>query len=225
MGTEYWNNSRNDSTPRPEQLAEAGFHFVGGLEQGRETAPDAQQERPVFRQDATKCFHCNTTLHSWEADDDVWVEHAKWSSKCGFLIAQRGLEFVRENTQRQNVPDMPTEPHFEDFYGDVFQSESARRRRAQQRLQGPQIVAASIKTADLTRKAERLPDQDDDICQRFDDLMKTIQCKVCLSARSSILFLPCSHISVCPECARKLPEDKCPICRKPIEHQIDAYIS
>ena len=94
-----------------------------------------------------------------------------------FLIAQRGLEFVRENTQRQNVPDMSTEPHFEDFYGDVFQSESARRRRAQQRLQGPQMVAANIKTADLTRKAERLPDQEDDLCQRFDDLMKTIQCK------------------------------------------------
>ena len=49
--------------------------------------------------------------------------------------------------------------------------------------------------------------------------------KVCLSNRSSILFLPCRHISVCPECARQLPEDICPLCRSPIEHMIDAFIS
>lgn len=48
---------------------------------------------------------------------------------------------------------------------------------------------------------------------------------MCLANRSSILFLPCRHISVCTECANRLPDETCPLCRAPIEHMIDAYIS
>ncbi|MBW03696.1 Baculoviral IAP repeat-containing protein 2, partial [Eschrichtius robustus] len=44
---------------QPEQLASAGFYYVG-------------------RSDDVKCFCCDGGLRCWESGDDPWVEHAKW---------------------------------------------------------------------------------------------------------------------------------------------------
>ncbi|KAL6469991.1 hypothetical protein MHYP_G00211100 [Metynnis hypsauchen] len=44
---------------RPDQLAKAGFYYVG-------------------RNDDVKCFCCDGGLRCWESGDDPWVEHAKW---------------------------------------------------------------------------------------------------------------------------------------------------
>uniref|UniRef100_A0A8C8ZD62 Baculoviral IAP repeat containing 2 n=1 Tax=Prolemur simus TaxID=1328070 RepID=A0A8C8ZD62_PROSS len=52
---------------RPEQLASAGFYYVG-------------------RNDDVKCFCCDGGLRCWESGDDPWVEHAKWFPRCEFLI-------------------------------------------------------------------------------------------------------------------------------------------
>ncbi|KAH9487783.1 Baculoviral IAP repeat-containing protein 7-B [Bulinus truncatus] len=46
------------------------------------------------RGDCTRCFHCGGGLTNWEKDDDVWVEHAKWFPKCGYLQEQMGEEFI-----------------------------------------------------------------------------------------------------------------------------------
>lgn len=217
---EYWTNRL--LPPTQTQLAEAGFYFVGGLEmyQNVQAQNNPNQQNPTYRPDATKCFHCDTTLHSWEDEDDVWVEHAKWSGKCGYLIAKRGLDFVMRHSQVRNFPD---ELAMRLGMGRT----SDRCEPCRNVPHDPQITTAQIKTADLKRESDRLPEptRPEEINQCFDNLLKTVQCKVCLTARSSILFLPCSHISVCPECARQLPEDKCPICRETIVHRIDAFIS
>merc|ERR1711953_99469 len=110
--SEIWRRRENEHCPPADLLANAGFYFVGGLEQVREVAPDAAQVRPTYRNDATKCFHCNVTLHSWELNDDVWVEHARWSSKCGFLIAQCGLDFVRQQVPIQDEPELSLTSRF-----------------------------------------------------------------------------------------------------------------
>ncbi|KAH9487785.1 Baculoviral IAP repeat-containing protein 7-B [Bulinus truncatus] len=46
------------------------------------------------RGDCTRCFHCGGGLTNWEIDDDVWVEHAKWFPKCGYLLEQMGEKFI-----------------------------------------------------------------------------------------------------------------------------------
>uniref|UniRef100_A0A7N9CWW6 Baculoviral IAP repeat containing 2 n=1 Tax=Macaca fascicularis TaxID=9541 RepID=A0A7N9CWW6_MACFA len=61
----------------PEQLASAGFYYVG-------------------RNDDVKCFCCDGGLRCWESGDDPWVEHAKWFPRCEFLIRMKGQEFVDE---------------------------------------------------------------------------------------------------------------------------------
>ncbi|XP_055278847.1 putative inhibitor of apoptosis isoform X4 [Moschus berezovskii] len=62
---------------QPEQLASAGFYYVG-------------------RNDDVKCFCCDGGLRCWESGDDPWVEHAKWFPRCEFLIRMKGQEFVGE---------------------------------------------------------------------------------------------------------------------------------
>lgn len=60
---------------QPEQLADAGFYYVG-------------------RNDDVKCFCCDGGLRCWESGDDPWIEHAKWFPRCEYLLRVKGREFV-----------------------------------------------------------------------------------------------------------------------------------
>lgn len=62
---------------RAIRLARAGFFYSGCW-------------------DECVCFYCGRRLCSWEERDDPWVEHAKWSPKCPFLLISKGSEFVDE---------------------------------------------------------------------------------------------------------------------------------
>jgi hypothetical protein len=59
----------------PQQLAEAGFYYIG-------------------LSDQTKCFYCDGGLRNWQPDDDPWTEHSRWFSKCGFVRLVKGDEFI-----------------------------------------------------------------------------------------------------------------------------------
>jgi len=45
--------------------------------------------------DQVRCFHCDGGLRGWEPTDDVWFEHARWFSKCGYVILVRGQKFIQ----------------------------------------------------------------------------------------------------------------------------------
>nr|XP_033803888.1 inhibitor of apoptosis protein-like [Geotrypetes seraphini]XP_033803889.1 inhibitor of apoptosis protein-like [Geotrypetes seraphini]XP_033803890.1 inhibitor of apoptosis protein-like [Geotrypetes seraphini] len=62
---------------RPEQLANAGFYYVGG-------------------NDDVKCFCCDGGLRCWESGDDPWTEHAKWFPRCEYLLHIKGQGFVSQ---------------------------------------------------------------------------------------------------------------------------------
>uniref|UniRef100_K7DRD3 RING-type E3 ubiquitin transferase n=1 Tax=Pan troglodytes TaxID=9598 RepID=K7DRD3_PANTR len=70
----YWPSS---VPVQPEQLASAGFYYVG-------------------RNDDVKCFCCDGGLRCWESGDDPWVQHAKWFPRCEYLIRIKGQEFIRQ---------------------------------------------------------------------------------------------------------------------------------
>ncbi|CAC5409103.1 BIRC7_8 [Mytilus coruscus] len=44
--------------------------------------------------DCVRCFHCGIGLRNWESDDNPWVEHARWSRKCPYLLQKKGQEFI-----------------------------------------------------------------------------------------------------------------------------------
>lgn len=41
-----------------------------------------------------RCFFCGGGLFNWEADDDPWIEHARWFPKCVYLRQSKGDEFI-----------------------------------------------------------------------------------------------------------------------------------
>ncbi|XP_071444007.1 death-associated inhibitor of apoptosis 1-like isoform X2 [Hetaerina americana] len=65
---------------RPNDLAEAGFYYTGNGDQ-------------------TICFHCGGGLKDWAEDDDPWIEHAKWFSRCSFVNLVKGSDFVSQVTR------------------------------------------------------------------------------------------------------------------------------
>lgn len=72
----------------PEELAEAGFFFSG-------------------KNDVVYCFFCGQGLRAWEPEDDVWIEHARWSPQCVHLLNCKGREFVDLVQLAQTNPEIP----------------------------------------------------------------------------------------------------------------------
>ncbi|MDP0589937.1 MAG: RING-HC finger protein [Candidatus Endonucleobacter bathymodioli] len=58
-----------------EALAQAGFLYAA-------------------THDLVRCFHCSVGLRNWELGDEPFVEHARWSPKCEYLLECKGPEFI-----------------------------------------------------------------------------------------------------------------------------------
>ncbi|XP_076076498.1 inhibitor of apoptosis protein-like isoform X2 [Mytilus galloprovincialis] len=71
----YFDWPANRDFLHPYDLAECGFFFT-------------------HFEDCVRCFHCGIGLRNWEEDDNPWVEHARWSRKCQYLIRRKGQEFI-----------------------------------------------------------------------------------------------------------------------------------
>lgn len=61
---------------QPLELADAGFYYIG-------------------LSDQVKCFYCDGGLRNWQPEDDPWVEHARWFSKCVFVRLRKGDEYIK----------------------------------------------------------------------------------------------------------------------------------
>ncbi|KAH9510060.1 hypothetical protein Btru_043405 [Bulinus truncatus] len=72
---ETFSNWPREHHIQPTVLADAGFYYAG-------------------YGDCARCFYCGGGLRNWEDDDDVWVEHARWFSRCSFIRQRVGQVFV-----------------------------------------------------------------------------------------------------------------------------------
>lgn len=77
-----------DVITQPAQLAEAGFFYCGYA-------------------DSVRCFCCDGHLRNWEPDDDPWVEHARWFSRCPYVLQQKGSVFISEVQHAAKTPVQP----------------------------------------------------------------------------------------------------------------------
>ena len=78
----YWPKSIKQ---RKDEMVEAGFFYTG-------------------KGDHVFCFSCRKGLHNWEEDVIPWVEHAKWSRDCTYMISVKGQEFV-DDVQKELLKD------------------------------------------------------------------------------------------------------------------------
>jgi baculoviral IAP repeat-containing protein 7/8 len=77
-----WKNFQN-----PEELVKCGFFYQG-------------------KEDLVTCFYCGVTLGNWLQEDDPWIEHARWSGECPYLllnVRRRRAKYIRNKHPLENV--------------------------------------------------------------------------------------------------------------------------
>ncbi|KAJ8314792.1 hypothetical protein KUTeg_006942 [Tegillarca granosa] len=82
-----YRNFPPEVTQTPEDMAQAGFFYSG-------------------KDDVVYCYFCGQGIRAWEPEDDVWIEHARWSPNCGHLLNCKGSEFVRMVKLAETNPEM-----------------------------------------------------------------------------------------------------------------------
>eukprot|EP00105_Crassostrea_gigas_P008996 XP_011423764.1 PREDICTED: uncharacterized protein LOC105325768 isoform X2 [Crassostrea gigas] len=59
----------------PADMTDAGFYYAG------------------FG-DCCRCFHCGIGLRNWDPEDNPWIEHARWSAECPYILKMKGQAFI-----------------------------------------------------------------------------------------------------------------------------------
>ncbi|XP_056016370.1 uncharacterized protein LOC125674089 isoform X2 [Ostrea edulis] len=59
----------------PADMTDAGFYYAG------------------FG-DCCRCYHCGIGLRNWDPEDNPWIEHARWSSECPYILKVKGQAFI-----------------------------------------------------------------------------------------------------------------------------------
>ena len=71
-----WNGKARITRPVVEDLMSSGLFYLG-------------------REDSCRCFWCGVGLNRWAPTDDAWVEHARFSPMCPFVLRSKGRPFVK----------------------------------------------------------------------------------------------------------------------------------
>lgn len=61
------------------------------------------------------------------------------------------------------------------------------------------------------------------ICKR-DLSAQPITCTVCLENQRDCVLEPCMHVCCCIPCLQSITDNKCPVCRTPIDFYLKLYI-
>ncbi|KAI9559221.1 hypothetical protein GHT06_016010 [Daphnia sinensis] len=169
---------------RPPQLAEAGFYYM-------KTG------------DHVKCFCCDGALRNWEPKDDPWVEHARWFSRCNFLVSVKGNDYIKE-IQARYQQNPPSSAAAAESSVEVKEEKSEERKEVCSNAVQPKAEASG---GDVSPSSSKLRD--------------ALLCQICYDQQLSMVFLPCGHSMSCPSCATALTN--CPLCRKRIEATVRAF--
>lgn len=52
-----------------------------------------------------------------------------------------------------------------------------------------------------------------------------ITCTVCHDKQRDCVLEPCMHVCCCISCLQMIPDNRCPICRSPVDYYLKLYIS
>ncbi|XP_068975107.1 E3 ubiquitin-protein ligase XIAP-like [Bombus flavifrons] len=165
---------------RKEQLADAGFYYIG-------------------KGDQTFCYYCGVGLKDWEPENDPWEQHAKWFSKCCYLLMVQGQDYVNKITGQDISP--------------LFKEETVQ-------IEGADSVISTDKSN--TDKKANLKEI---IALKEENrkLKEARLCKICMDREIAIVFLPCGHLATCAYCASSLTY--CLMCRQEIKATVRTFLS
>lgn len=166
-----------------------------------------------------KCFCCDGALRNWEPKDDPWVEHARWFSRCNFLVSVKGEDYVKEVKARyQSNPSAAASATTSEDIVEVKQSTTPSKDDSPRSGSPTALTTTTTSTSTSTTGT----DEDKTTMQSPNSKLKdALLCQICCDEQLSMVFLPCGHSMSCPSCATALTT--CPLCRKRIEATVRAY--
>ena len=183
----------------PLQLAEAGFYYVG-------------------RFDQVKCWYCGGGLQRWGDHDNPWKEHAKFYPHCEFLLSHKRFDFVYD--VNRGIPylvrPLTSKLRLPVLAGFLIRNTSLNPTAvfdpstSSSRSPSPTTVTEKNSLEETSLLASERISQDEQ-SPSADNL-----CKIFYSGAINALFLPCSHIMCCLNCAMVVADKSCPICRAKI---------
>ncbi|XP_076750908.1 baculoviral IAP repeat-containing protein 8 [Xylocopa sonorina] len=197
-----------------EQLADAGFYYTG-------------------KGDQTLCYYCGGGLKDWEPEDDPWEQHAKWFSKCYYLLMVKGQDYVnkitgqhisrpsKEETMQMNLPS---------FIKKVERSTSIEAQKkdnveshpgSSSQDSGIESISAGSNRSSAKGSAEDLSNTGVQSSSEPRDDARL--CKICYNGELGVVFLPCGHMVACVKCAPGMTS--CAICREPVTMTVRAFFS
>ncbi|XP_014476507.1 PREDICTED: baculoviral IAP repeat-containing protein 3-like [Dinoponera quadriceps] len=198
-----------------EQLATAGFYYTGNGDQ-------------------TLCYYCGGGLKDWEPEDDPWEQHAKWFSKCCYLLMVQGQEYVNKVTGKSNSKQESYKQSIaiceedekvddeEECYpppGPSSQNSIGSQDSGFESIGGGISTESNEFSSDhrlstVAKSQNNLPGKP------IDDAR---MCKICYNRELRKVFVPCGHLVACAECAKNMKT--CAVCRKPVVDTVQAIIS
>ncbi|XP_076658047.1 death-associated inhibitor of apoptosis 1-like [Halictus rubicundus] len=197
-----------------EQLADAGFYYTG-------------------KGDQTVCYYCGGGLKDWELGDEPWEQHAKWFSKCYYLMMVKDQDYVNKVTGQHISPPSKEEtmqmnlPSFIKKVQPVLMSVEMKEHAESNPCPSSQSCSADSGIERIGSVAESVKESIEDLSNAKTQNNKTIDdarmCKICYNEELGVLFLPCRHIVACVKCA--LGMTTCVICREPVTLTVRAFVS
>lgn len=199
-----------------EQLADAGFYYTG-------------------KGDQTLCYHCGGGLKDWEPEDDPWEQHAKWFSKCYYLLTVKGQSYVngvtaqnvpplsKEEMMQMNLPsciekiefsavaDAEAKHNAENNPGPSSEGVPMNNESQASGVKSLEFAKSSLEDLSNTKTANNKPVDDARIC------------KICYNEELGVVFLPCGHMVACAKCAPNMKA--CAVCREPVSMIVRAFFS
>lgn len=196
-----------------EALANAGFFYVG---------PD----------DNVRCYWCGGSLKSWQRSDQPVSEHFRWFPNC-HLSQQQQLPFQTQSSLLADTRSMPGDSqlhHPVNMASEGNDESIGMSQPAHEEMETTSTENESeTATVSISHSSEEQPGQTqkstdmESLKEENRRLKDSMLCKVCMDKDVTTLFLPCSHLVCCDDCAPTLHE--CPICRTAIRGSVHTYIS
>ncbi|KAH3709528.1 death-associated inhibitor of apoptosis 2-like [Dreissena polymorpha] len=147
-------------------------------------------------EDATRCYHCGIGLRHWSPEDDPWVEHARFSPKCDYLLSAKGQEFVNLIQLAVQYSSYPA---------------NATSNKLNQ--------TSSTNMSTLTSSSEHSISKTE---VRENAALHTImKCMYCSHKEVSLVFLPCGHLISCDGCGKE--QRNCRMCGSNIKGTVRTF--
>lgn len=170
-------------------LSDAGFFYTG-------------------KGDQTICYHCGGGLKDWEETDEPWVEHARWFSKCPYVLAAKGKNFIEQVNGSKDIAQNGNIGLSISSTGDLDRVPSAPVQ--EEKIMSSDQCKTVADQSSRPKDESRTPPLDGRLC------------KICFSEEMGAVFLLCGHIVACFECAVSLTT--CAICRQPVTGTFRAFL-